>query len=324
MDRPKRPAPTLRPRSDVALLPFETATRPILTAITASVFKPRHSLVHTILTFCLSAICCSICNATKGLEASPLQSSLDTVVGAHDSDSCHVGDGQTYHCMRPGFVYDYKFAPRHLQFMREQIWEAANDISVYSQTSEHEFRQIEDYIPKGIRSVLELGSGLGRGSIFLNQLLQDDSVLYTLADRSGYTSNTGAFNPKQDEFYNDLILTQDFCELNGIKNVRTFDTESGDWSTLPKADFIFSVCSFGMHVSIERYMERILSVAKANCTLIFGVRDKSYGPNSFKDLFEHVIYVPEWRLSSITTWFPPEDWLILKNPIRSQHSSLDD
>lgn len=48
-----------------------------------------------------------------------------------------------------------------------------------------------------------------------------------------------------------------------------------------------------MHVSIERYMDRLLSAATDNCTMIFGVRDASYGPDSFKDLFEEVIYLPE-------------------------------
>ena len=48
-----------------------------------------------------------------------------------------------------------------------------------------------------------------------------------------------------------------------------------------------------MHVSIERYMDRLLSAASDNCTKIFGVRDAPYGPDSFKDLFEEVNYLPE-------------------------------
>ena len=158
-------------------------------------------------------------------------------------------------------------------------------MEVYGDVSKYEFEQIQDHIPHGITSVLEVGSGLGRGSIFLNHLLKDDTIRYTLADRTGHTRNTGIFNPAEDEFYNDLALTQDFCELNGLKNITTFDTELGDWTALPKSDFVFSLCSFGMHVSIERYMDRLLSVATHNSTMIFGVRDWSYGPFSFKDLF---------------------------------------
>jgi hypothetical protein len=228
--------------------------------------------------------------------------------------------------MTDEFRYEYKYAPRHLPFMKEQIWEAKKQLSIYSDLSVHEFTQLDSFIDNDIKSVLEVGCGLGRGSIFLNHMLRDDTIKYTLADRSGYTTNTGDFNPPEDEFYNDLVLTKDFCELNGIKNVKTFDTELDDWTTLPKADLIFSLCSFGMHVSIERYIDRLIATANDKCTMIFGTRNANggpggvgsgqggnYGPDSFKDRFEEVIYQPGVIAYPV---LPIEDWLILKNPIR--------
>ncbi len=207
--------------------------------------------------------------------------------------------------------YTYKYSDTHLVYMKEQIWEAENNLDVYNDLSVFEFTQIEKYIGNP-KTVLEVGSGLGRGSIFLNHLLKDDSIQYILADRTGYTENKGSYNPEEDEFYNDLELTEDFCKINGIKNIRTFDTEKDDWTTLPKADFIFSLCSFGMHVSISRYIDRLISVANPTSTMVFGVRDKGYNENSFKDLFNEVIFI----LKEDTPPFPHENWLILKNPIK--------
>jgi SAM-dependent methyltransferase len=204
--------------------------------------------------------------------------------------------------------YEYKFNEQHLVYMKEQIWEAELNIDIYSDLSLHEFEQIEPYIGNP-KTVLEVGCGLGRGSIFLNHLLKDDTVGYTLADRTGYTANTGAYMPDEDEFYNDLELTADFCKLNGIKNVATFDTEKDNWSQLPKADLIFSLCSFGMHVSIDRYMDRLLSASKPTTTMIFGIRNGS-ASNENKNRFAESLTIDGKHIGG----FPHENWLILKNP----------
>lgn len=190
--------------------------------------------------------------------------------------------------------------------MQEQIWEAKEDLSVYSDLSMFEFEQIARFIDDP-RQVMEIGCGLGRGSIFLNNSLQDSRTLFFLADRTGYTTNTGAFNPTTDEVYNDLVLTEDFCRLNGIVDPETFDTELGDWSTLPKFDLIFSLCSLGMHVPIERYMDRMLSVLSLEGTMIFGTRGP-YTQETFADLFEESLFI--MGLESDT--FPHENWLVLR------------
>lgn len=193
--------------------------------------------------------------------------------------------------------------------MNEQIWEAKNDLTVYHNLASIEFSNFYQHIGNP-KDVLEVGCGLGRGTVYLNEILKDQNVSYTLADRTGYTENTGKFNPAQDEFYNDLNLTKEFCELNGVTNPETFDTELDDWSKLKKFDLIFSLCSFGMHVQIERYIERLLSVSKPNTIMIFGVRHKTYTEQSFSDKFEEVTYIKDDRAENVTR----EHWLILKRP----------
>jgi SAM-dependent methyltransferase len=206
--------------------------------------------------------------------------------------------------------YTYKYNEDHVKYMKEQVWEAKEDLKIYDRLSVFEFTKIEPYCGRP-NTVLEVGCGMGRGSIFLNHLLQDDTVEYTMADRTGYTSNRGRYNPNQDEYYNDLALTKSFCELNGIKNCQTFDTELSDWTALPKFDLIFSLCSFGMHVSIKRYIDRLLSVSKPTTTMIFGTRHPSYNQDSFKDKFKKVLYEQVPTQSP----FPRENWLILQNPV---------
>lgn len=207
--------------------------------------------------------------------------------------------------------FTFRHADRHLDLMREQIWEARDDIGVYSTLTRFEFAQFQDHIGRP-KVVLEVGCGLGRGSIYLNHLLSDPTVHFILADRDGRTHNSGTFAPKNDEFYNDLALTADFCRENGLTNIQTFDTEADDWAELPKADLVLSLCSFGMHVPIERYIDRLIAASTQGATMIFGTRHDSYGAWSFADRFEEVVFLTGFR--SMDRW-PGEDWLILKRPM---------
>ena len=216
--------------------------------------------------------------------------------------------------------YEYKYNEEHLKFMFEQQHEVqrANSLKMYEDLSIHEFSQFENYIgtPK---TVFEAGCGVGRGAVFLNHLLQDKSVEYILADRTGWNwTNKGNLHEENEDIYNDLEVTADFCKLNGLKKFKTFDTELDDWATLPKADLIFSVCAFGMHVSIEKYIDQLLSIAKPTTTMIFGTRSYAghkYDDTSFADKFEQVVYIPgKPSPEDQEVKFPEEDWLILKNP----------
>lgn len=208
--------------------------------------------------------------------------------------------------------FEYKFNAKHVDLALEQVWEAKaeNDgsLQVYNDLAEYEYSMIKEYVPhnKLVLNVAEFGAGLGRGSIYLNTLFKWPK--FWLLDRHGRTDNSGAYNPKEDEFYSDFDLTSSFCKLNGLYNFELFDTEKDDWSKLPKMDFIFSFCSLGMHVPISRYMNQLMAISKINVTMIFGTRSASYDENTFKDYFEESIFLPQEHKPP----FPQENWLILR------------
>jgi|TARA_A100001015_G_C14895169_1_gene674100 SAM-dependent methyltransferase len=205
---------------------------------------------------------------------------------------------------------NYKYYPRHIPFMKEQIWEAKDNLKIYNNQAIHEFRQIINYIDKP-KKILELGCGLGRGSIYLNNILNYKKKQFYLMDRTGYTFNSGDYNPTKDEYYNDLFLTKEFSELNGIKKPIVLDTEINNWKKLPKFDLIFSFCSFGFHVPIERYMNKILKLTDSKTTLIFGVRGNYYNHTSFSKYFKKVLYKQGVPSKNYTL----QNWLILKEKI---------
>jgi hypothetical protein len=218
--------------------------------------------------------------------------------------------------------YEYKYKEEHLKYIFEQQHEVqvAQDLDMYADLSVHEFSQFRSHIgtPK---TVFEAGCGIGRGSVYLNHLLQDDEVEYILADRTGWHwQGEGNLLPGNDDVYNDLNMTADFSSINGIKKFRTFDTHVDDWNSLANVDLIFSLCSFGMHVSIEAYIDRLINISHPNTTMIFGTRSMNgitYGPTSFQDRFQQVVFIPgKPSPEGQEIAFPFEDWLILKNPIK--------
>ena len=209
----------------------------------------------------------------------------------------------------------YKFNADHLMSAANQIWEAKKEhggLSIYDELAPYEYEQIKEFIPFGFGQgypIYEMGAGLGRGSIYFNHRFGNPHIRYILCDRDGFSKeNTGAFDPKEDEYYNDFELTKSFCKLNGMTNFGLFDTEKDEWGALPKTEFIFSFCSFGMHVPLQRYMDRLIGISSDNVTMIFGTRHAGYNDKSFSDRFEEVIFKPSARDPK----FPIENWLILK------------
>ena len=211
--------------------------------------------------------------------------------------------------------FKYKFNHDHIFDAENQVWEAkeehGGDLTVYDRLAPYEYSQIKDFLPINPKNILEAGCGLARGSIYLNSRYMErgQAPKWFLADRDGFSEeNTGAFNPKEDEYYCSFERTKSFANLNGLKNFWMFDTEKDDWAQLPKMDLIFSFCSFGMHVALERYMDRLLGASSPDVTMIFGTRHAGYNGESFKDKFREVIYKPGLDQAP----FPHENWLILR------------
>lgn len=211
--------------------------------------------------------------------------------------------------------FKYKYREEHLRLIFEQVWEAREEfggsLQIYNELAPYEVSQIEEFLPKDPKVIWEMGAGLGRGSIYLNHYYgSKKSRRWYLFDRDGISEkNTGAFNPKEDEYYNDPKLGASFCELNGLTTFQYLDTEvEEDWKVPYPPDLIFSFCSFGMHVSLERYIDRLIGASSPDVTMIFGTRHSGYNNKSFTDRFKEVIFLP----SKGQAPFPIENWLILR------------
>lgn len=206
--------------------------------------------------------------------------------------------------------FDYTITDEFLDLVREQVWETRYGLRLYREITLHEYAHYKPYLPEKPRYVLDMCSGLGRTAIYLNHIYDSPSITFFLADRNGRTKNTGDFDPPQEEYYNDLSLAVKFCIDHGLHHFEAFDVEEADWSKLPRIDLIISTLGLGFHVPIERYIDRLMSVAAKDCTLIFGCRQEKYDAASFEHLFHESLLVPGTPRHPC----PHEDWLILRRP----------
>jgi hypothetical protein len=91
--------------------------------------------------------------------------------------------------------YEYIYKEEHLKYIFEQQHEvqlANNDLDMYADLSVHEFSQFKQHIGNP-RVVFEAGCGIGRGSVYLNHLLQDDEIEYIDGNNENYISSSGDF-----------------------------------------------------------------------------------------------------------------------------------
>jgi SAM-dependent methyltransferase len=207
--------------------------------------------------------------------------------------------------------FKYKYLPEHRYFMAQQLWESSHDLTIYTRQSFHEFDEIQPFLPENPKVVMDLGCGLGRMGVFLSQAVyKDPEAFYLFADATGdVDQNTGNFGA--GEIYNDLALTASFAELNGVKRFTVFNTLKENFRdiVIGPFDLIISVCSFGVHVPIDPYLEDLITLLAPGGTMIFGVREH-YDEGSFNGRFRehHFRRVPQ------EAQYAHQNWLVLRDP----------
>lgn len=200
--------------------------------------------------------------------------------------------------------FEYKFSDKYKEIAGMQVTQIKDNQDFYLEMSASEYKVIEHYIQSPKR-VLELGCGLGRFSIFLNSQL-DTGPEFFLADYSKISERVKyGWNPA-DSFYNNLDLTKEFCNLNGLSNLSIIDLEKESVSSLSDIDLVMSFLSVGFHYPIEQYMDHLLDITTDDATFIFGIRKGKYNEDSFSDSFKSSIVIEN---SSVYT---KEEILILQ------------
>ena len=184
-----------------------------------------------------------------------------------------------------------------------------NRKSYYEDLCKLEYNIIKDYIhyPK---KVLDLGCGLGRMSIYLNHKIKNDQTKYILADFDKVNKNLRYFWNPENDYYNKLNLTKEFCNLNNLYNIELFDLEIRNLNELTNIELVISFLAVGFHYPIESYIDNLMSITSDDCVLIFGVRDGKYKRGNFRKYFKSRLILSQRIVQT------KEQILIMKNKKR--------
>jgi SAM-dependent methyltransferase len=123
--------------------------------------------------------------------------------------------------------------------------------------------------------VLDIGSGIGRASVYLrNEFEWRDTDFYLLDGDCGDTQVAGIHPKVSDDFYNSLKATKEFCLANNIAEERLFLVDAT--KPLPFESETFDLCyslkSIGFHWPIDEHLDKLYKPLKTGAYILFELR----------------------------------------------------
>ncbi len=187
-----------------------------------------------------------------------------------------------------------------------------SDISLYTDFPEN--KNISGYL-KGTqpKKAIDLGSGIGRASVWFKQHYGWDDTEFYLMDGDHGDVQLDGLRKDTDGFYNSLDCTKAFCEANEL-NYNLVNAENKDWDKdIPKDfDIAYSFLAFGFHWEIDQVLDKVYSILKPGGYAIFGLR----GIEKQKWVQEQIFHLPSECFEMIEFIIKPkatkESVLILK------------
>jgi len=164
----------------------------------------------------------------------------------------------------------------HIEFLPEvkkyMDLQCNGDTKLYTEFPHIKYidKYLKDLYPK---NVLDIGSGIGRASMFFFKRYGWNNTIFNLLD--GHTGNIqfSGIRKRKGEFYNSFEVTDIFCKSNGLSNIQIYDAASDAWkSDLKDVDFAYSFFSIGYHWPLDFYLKDIYPTLSENALLIFGIR----------------------------------------------------
>jgi len=176
-------------------------------------------------------------------------------------------------------------------------YKGADPGPLYSGEMNALYDQIKDSLPNDMKTVLDIGSGLGGIDVVMAKnhpqskfwLMDKNGVVMERERKIGWHESVNTFGP-----YNSFIETWKFLHENGMAEDR-FEVINH----IPdmRFDLVMSFLSWGFHYPVSTYIDEVRSRTK---TLIIDIRKETDGLETLKRYFQQIIPIHEgqkyWRV----------------------------
>ena len=156
-------------------------------------------------------------------------------------------------------------------------------------------RYLNDTKPE---KVIDLGSGIGRASVFFEQYYGWSDTDFYLMDGDHGDKQLDGIRKDTDGFYNSLECTAEFCKANELKyhilnahqTIFDLNAENKNWhNNLEETfDVAYSFLAFGFHWPIDRVLDKVYNILKPGGLALFGLR----GIEKQKWVQEQIFHIP--------------------------------
>ena len=147
------------------------------------------------------------------------------------------------------------------------------DTTIYSELPEIKYIDyyIRDLEPD---SVLDIGSGIGRVSVYFFKKYGWINTKFNLLDGNYGDKQICGIRNEHGEFYNSFEMAKVFCKSNGLININLLDANNNAWEkyNFKKLSFVYSFLSIGFHWPLDFYLDKIYPLLSLGAIVIFGMR----------------------------------------------------
>jgi hypothetical protein len=158
-----------------------------------------------------------------------------------------------------------------------------------------EFDRRIAFIPRSVRSVLDIGCGLAGIDLHLYEYLRANDPNFYLLDRNHVEDRVWYSFEANGAFYNSLELAKLNLVRNGVPEDRVHCVEAPDDGNLDgvirSVDLVISTISWGFHYPISTYLESVTGIISDGGVLLVDIRKGTDGLEQLERRFPRLTEV---------------------------------